>query len=1590
MLKIHGFKIKKKSVDMENSTKDIKVKIETEIKKIRQKYLNSADEISRDYTEANRLAADYNGRQIYELLQNAQDANANLQNISGEVLIEFKDGVLRVSNTGEPFSFKGFKSLLRADNSPKTMQQNMIGHKGLGFRSVLSWAKEITIATKGVALEFSQSRAREFLQGLFVEKPQLKTDLKEINKDEFPIAVLTCPKIIDKKPQIPYATSIEIVCKDSVCENVSGQIESLDMLELLFLKDLSKVHIITDTENKSFVKSKSGENVVISEFDENLQSEISRTSWRLFKKIGKIEVENDEQDLQSKEVVKDYEIIIAYDFSHTYKFKENYLYSFFKTKIELNFPALIHCTFELQSNRDDLKSGNLANEKLVELLADFLAETAVNISRLNKECNYEPLKLILAKESAGGLKEYEFYELLRQKAKQKPIFPTIAKRYISLQENPKFSTTPFANVLNPASFNELLQVCDDENVKNFLCPKQPSYYYKSENLVNFYEYNEFKNRLNIDIENGFYDIKQKCELMDLVKQEQAWNYQKSYEDLYLLVDSNNECVRHKKVFIQPSENAVIKLPKCIDNVCFLNETMQEILKGSGIMSNSFDNYESFGLLEYSFNEVVSNAMKNFDINDKSAKNKNNVIAILKWLFDYYTSQNKDNDLSGVQIPALCRNGEILPANECYFGKEFDNKLGERIISAFSDDFIADLAEFKGQDRDKIVNFYEWLGAVKMPRIGNRHLETNKDKEEFLKYCFEVKPKMMTDRKEPITRDFIDSCTEIYFECVEHIDDILANAKCEDIIAWLIKDDEMQKRIKSKFEISPNSKIECKLRGIRTAIRTISGKEVALYIKYKLCNSEWIKVKDTNGKIDKMSLKNCCLADLKLEPKIYQPNINYKKLEKDFKINKKQVDELFKTLDIAESFGDFSLQSKYEILAELPNLPRGKEVARKIYSQMKEIKESEKIHENHYRETFVQDAKVLVKFNGKREFAPINEASYMDKKEFNDEILRQHKIFDLEKNFGIKKVEMIFGVKKLEISIEVEKFELANANLCKEFEKDFRHLMPYLLIDKKTNKNYAEHYLKPLQSISIQLVQSLSLNSNDTISTLKDYEMFYGKKNKKLFIKVPENANSLKELKESAGFTDIVAEAIGVILDTNAEKMFYQLLFEGNHLKRDFMAREKDENLETLNAIKEDLNIKQDKRAEFWQSIAFIKKLNANEKQILRDFEISQASANALDYEDLQNENNAKFFFEIFKKLGIGISLFNEHHAEQIDISEYLKREFNKLKSEYKNAYIYCCYELCKHSKETNKFEYLVAKYNSTQVQIPNSIVNLEQIFENHFGFSVENLKAFKGLNIETIINENKEKYSVDLLKKLEQKFGKAKLNNHLLFDSIDELDKELKQDLEKDAVIKPQNSAREKLEKARNLAKNATYTPITQITKVQNSAQKITQNATISQNKNYINSRPRVANETSDLNDIKEIHGLAGEIAVYEKLCEIHSKDKVSWLSLNAEKEGEIPQGQGDDSLGYDMKYIDENGVEFFVEVKASNLPNIEFFMSKNELDFALSKAKYYELWFVHLQGEKQAKITNLGTIFDFKDGENLHNNSQFIIKTENCKISVK
>ena len=99
----------------------MKAKIESEIRKIYNKYLDSAEEIVSGYERENTLSRDYEGRQMFELLQNADDEALGSE---GKVLVKFDGKTLSISNTGTPFSFAGIKSLLYPNASPKKIHAN--------------------------------------------------------------------------------------------------------------------------------------------------------------------------------------------------------------------------------------------------------------------------------------------------------------------------------------------------------------------------------------------------------------------------------------------------------------------------------------------------------------------------------------------------------------------------------------------------------------------------------------------------------------------------------------------------------------------------------------------------------------------------------------------------------------------------------------------------------------------------------------------------------------------------------------------------------------------------------------------------------------------------------------------------------------------------------------------------------------------------------------------------------------------------------------------------------------------------------------------------------------------------------------------------------------------------------------------------------------------------------------------------------------------------------------------------------------------------------------------------------------------------
>ena len=102
------------------------------------------------------VSESYNSRSFIELLQNADDAKATTFSVkrSGDYLF--------VANNGRPFNIKDLESLCRSASSNK-VRGTTIGYRGIGFKSVVSFAKEVHLISGDFEITFSKELSRQIV-----------------------------------------------------------------------------------------------------------------------------------------------------------------------------------------------------------------------------------------------------------------------------------------------------------------------------------------------------------------------------------------------------------------------------------------------------------------------------------------------------------------------------------------------------------------------------------------------------------------------------------------------------------------------------------------------------------------------------------------------------------------------------------------------------------------------------------------------------------------------------------------------------------------------------------------------------------------------------------------------------------------------------------------------------------------------------------------------------------------------------------------------------------------------------------------------------------------------------------------------------------------------------------------------------------------------------------------------------------------------------------------------------------------------------------------------------------------------------------
>lgn len=215
-----------------------------------QVYRSSPQRLREDVGQESQIAQDYRGRLIYELLQNADDA----MDASGEgarICFELTADSLWVANSGRPLDDADIRGLCGISASSKRVRgkrRASIGHKGMGFKSVLEISDAPEVYSTSLSFRFSPREALTAVRPLIDEG--LVEPIGRAPVCRFPWPIGEEPKMWALLRDRGYRTAFRFPLRVKELQDQRTRLQmalkALPVSSLLFLKRLKAVEIGLD------------------------------------------------------------------------------------------------------------------------------------------------------------------------------------------------------------------------------------------------------------------------------------------------------------------------------------------------------------------------------------------------------------------------------------------------------------------------------------------------------------------------------------------------------------------------------------------------------------------------------------------------------------------------------------------------------------------------------------------------------------------------------------------------------------------------------------------------------------------------------------------------------------------------------------------------------------------------------------------------------------------------------------------------------------------------------------------------------------------------------------------------------------------------------------------------------------------------------------------------------------------------------------------------------------------------------------------------------------------------------------------------
>jgi len=941
-----------------------------------------------------QTTADYAGRELLELVQNAADAASEVGG-SGRVLIEVTEEALYVANTGQPFRRGGVASLMTPHTSDKpTRAARMIGAKGLGFRAILNWTEAPIISSGALELGFSRSHARALVAELALQNAEIAARFNGDNPNLLPLLVFpaTGPELdsLDEcgtQAVVRHARKLREGGYDTVIAAPLGSAKALKRVIdqatqfqpsfLLFVRALEEICIrLPSCDEKRWTKDVK-DNGDLSLFLES-GSEARTQDWIVRQRVGSIgEGENG----------REFEIVIAIRAGETNK--PGKLHSFFPTSLPIPFSGLFHATLELDSSRKTINEDSQHNIEVLQALGHLHAEMLSELRKLGRIS--EPLDWLIAhQEFPDALKPVSEAAWLR--AKDLPIVQCM-DRVWRKPDNARIGPVRYAEYLPARLFGKLASI-------------------KSTNT-------EALLRLELGVPMvSTKDILDTLRGADLSFSERAKAivgiakaFPEGQHDRRLLVDiKGKEMPSTATAFPPPSDEAKRHgLPEWA-NARFIHPELwsELLLEASGnVVRDKIHLLKGFRVVEYSAEAVIAALRSRVtDLLKKKRSNPDQLQASL--LATVYSLHDWSRNTPQGVFRVRCKDGQWRDITTVHLSEHY-GKVGRTTAALYPGHpellIGTPLENGFGEEPANLVEFFIWLGVNPWPRkvSGPLPVKWRQTVIDAVPESFQV-----TDgnTSREIKRSDLSwgSMANASHDTVDALDRILSDASTEAILAWLAQDPRLD-------PLAPvpafGVRLEARENGL-SKFRTYQG-ILPNTVHLDIQTTAWLDCQDGR-----------CHAprDAMIEPGVLSalfqaPRARSSSSELEFGLDKAHWRRGLERAGVVRNLDDLPEPQVYRLLSSLPSRQIKPEVGSRLFLQILERETFDPELGGADGISFRAEGQLPAQLEGRRVWAERDGVLYAQRDDFPSVAKSYLRLLDLPSRRNAKQVMARFGVSTLQ-------------------------------------------------------------------------------------------------------------------------------------------------------------------------------------------------------------------------------------------------------------------------------------------------------------------------------------------------------------------------------------------------------------------------------------------------------------------------------------------------------------------------------------------------------------------------------------------------